>query len=265
MKNTYLMLLLSFLISLEIQAQILVVDKSQRALIAVINLSEGNDHKKLENDLLFRNEERNAIHQVKKHLENEYEQVIYLYKENSRADQFLAAVESLARQPQIKAIDVIYYLHGSSQFAKHGGPGIGFFTDEKIYPHAEKIAQRLKDLTAGKLRVLYSDACWSSRQNRFWLNAGFLAVGGAVDIDTNMSLDLKRFVKKWSLRYSFQKSIDFSNKSIISKATDYLLKGNSHKLAHGIVNLNIDQMITNFKFEDLNIDPTLYDFKMVTE
>ena len=132
MKNKYLLLLLSVFISFEIQADVLTVEKSQRALIAVINLSQGNEHKKIENNLLFKNEESDAFHQVKKHLDEEYDQVIYLYKENATVDQFFFAVESLANQPQIRAIDVIYYLHGSTQFAKHGGPGIGFFTDNKI-------------------------------------------------------------------------------------------------------------------------------------
>ncbi len=241
MQNLTLSLIL--LISSQLKAQIIEISKSQRALVAVVNLSQGNEHSKMENNVIFKNEEQNARHLITKHLNDSYSQVIYLYRNQTTSENFLKAIEQFALNPEIKAIDVVYYLHGSTEKAKHGGPAIGFYTEEKIYPHAALMSSKLKEISAGKLRALYSDACWSSRQNKFWLEAGFLAVAGSKDVDTNMTLDLKRFVKKWSSGYSFVKSIDFANKSIFSKMTDRLFHGTSTKMPAGLVDLNISQMI----------------------
>ena len=208
----------------------------QRALIAVINLHTMT-HKKGLYESIYREEEKLAQNTISRHSTHKYFKIVYLTQLEATRENFLTQVKRFQNDPNISAIDVIFYLHGHSS-ADYPTPEICFVSENhQCYP-----STKLSDDLIGnsKLRALYSDACHGHEQNEDMIVAGFKVVAGSKGTDSNFMLDMKRFLKKWTQGESFQDSIHYANQTRLGKIMDRLGHGDSEKivLGNGAITIN---------------------------
>ena len=234
-------LLLIALFSTQAFSQVETVTKEQRVLLAVVNLTASEKHG-LKKHFHTAEEER-AYRIIDEEMPEVYGAVHILYRKETDEADFLNKLQTIAQDPAVKVVDLIFYTHGHNASYREGSPATGLYNPEHIFARSVDLAPKVKAVGNGKLRVLYSDACWSSQQNNDWLAAGFLAVAGSKLIDANQTIDLRRFLRKWKKGESFGKAIDFANQSLFSKIKDKILKGNSTKIAAGELPINIDSAI----------------------
>ncbi|MGZ3690489.1 MAG: hypothetical protein ACXVAX_03235 [Pseudobdellovibrio sp.] len=222
-------------------SQVDTVTKEQRVLLAVVNLT-ANEKPSLKKHFHTAEEEK-AYRVITEEVTESYSSVHILYRKETDEADFLNELQTIAQDSEVKAIDLIFYTHGHNETYREGGPAIGLYNPEHIFARSSDLAPKVKAAGLGKLRVLYSDACWSSEQNADWLAAGFLAVAGSKLVDANQTIDLHRFLRKWKRGESFGEAIDFANQSLVSKLMDKVLKGNSTKIPAGELPININSAV----------------------
>jgi hypothetical protein len=204
------------------------VDKDHRALIAVVNLDlMASSQKHL---LLYQWEQKNARNVLERLGERAYREVVVLDNADATRENFLSELTRLSNDEANEVVDVVFYLHGHSQ-KNHESPELCFVSDDKKCYPSSKLKEDLSGFT--KLRALYSDACFGHEQNEDYIAAGFKVVAGSTDADTNQTLDLKRFFKKWSRGETFGSAIEYANKTKLGHLMDQVLKGDSTKIVAG--------------------------------
>jgi len=200
--------------------------ENERALIVVIDLAEkATNHKKM-----YINETTKAVKRIKKITAGYYSKLIILHRKIATKKYDLEQLEKLAQDDSVKVIDSIIYVHGKNEFYKNG-PSLCFVDGESCV-NVQELATQINSIPGlqQKLRALYSDACWGEYHLNSWIDAGFKIASGSKGVDSNRSIDLKRFLKKWISGESFKTSIDHANSSFISDIMDEVIKnGNSHK------------------------------------
>ena len=210
------------------------VGRGDRDLVAIVNLSLLRDSK-----LHYRYEEARATMKIERDLGHAYRKIHYLTGHAATHDGFLAALADAENDPAVQAIDVIVYLHGH--------PGEVGFVDTGFYPmdrlRDEILALSSAGTGGGKLRALYSDACYGETHMADWLRAGFRAVSGSVGTDANWSLDLNRFMNAWRKGKTFGTAIDRANSVWATKLMDRAVHGNSFKRTDGETAFTIDRPV----------------------
>jgi hypothetical protein len=212
------------------------VERSERALVAVVNLSL----RARSNRAIYRYEEKRAAKKIRRDLASHYGRTVIFEGKAATRENFLRAVREVSADPAVRAIDVIVYLHGA--------PGAIAFVDTGYFPSARirddllALDTEVRAETGGvsKFRALYSDACWGESHIADWLRAGFRTVSGAIDQDSNWSKDLGRWMKTWRERGSFEAAIRRANRVWTSGFTDWVIGGNSRKLIEGERAITID-------------------------
>lgn len=207
------------------------VGRGERDLVAIVNLSLLRDSK-----LHYRYEETRAAMKIERDLGGAYRKIRFLTGHGATHDGFLAALAEAEREPAVKAVDVIVYLHGH--------PGEVGFVDTGFYP-MDRLRDEILALPSAasggrKLRALYSDACYGETHMADWLRAGFRAVSGSVGTDANWSLDLNRFMNAWRKGKSFGAAIDRANSVWATKLMDRVVRGDSTKRTDGETSFTID-------------------------
>ena len=104
------------------------------------------------------------------------------------------------------------------------------------------MAERVREERAagGKLRALYSGACYGDSHGDAWLKAGFQVVSGAIKVNTNGLHDYPTFLKSWRSGMSFGDAQDKGNDPYWVNFFDRLAErmgfsgpANSFKNVHG--------------------------------
>ena len=228
--------LLGFLLSAPVSANAAPrperVPVADRELVAIVNLSilkNGAWH--------YRYEENRAVKKILRDLGRSYGKIVLITGAGATHDSFLSAIDEAERDPTVKAVDSIVYLHGH--------PGEIGFVDTGFYPvdllRDEILA--LPDSAVGgrKLRALYSDACYGETHLSDWLRAGFRVAAGSVGTDSNWSLDLGKFMRAWRKGKSFGSAIDRANSVWATGIMDWFEKGDSFKRTGGDVDFTMDR------------------------
>lgn len=215
-------------------AQAADVGRDERDLIAVVNLSLLKKFK-----LNYQYEENRAIKRIRRELGERYRNVHILKGKRAAHADFLGTLAAVEADPAVKAIDVIIYLHGH--------PGQIGFVDTGFYPmdrlRDEILALPSPNGSARKLRALYSDACYGESHMDDWLRAGFRVATGSVGVDSNLSLDLQKFMAAWQGGKSFGAAIDRANSVWATKWMDRVGGGNSFKKTAGDLAFTIDRHV----------------------
>lgn len=211
------------------------VSMPERALIAVVNLSiRAKNHK-----ALYRHEETRALKKILRTLGGSYGKMqIFSDKEATRVN-LLSGIEKFENDATVRAIDVIIYIHGE-------GETLGFVDTPDYYPSAKLkddilALRNINGESPKKLRVLYSDACYGALHMKDWVGAGFHVATGSAGVDSNWSMDLKKFMKGWRRRETFARSIRRANHVLLSPLMDLFTKdGDSYKYMLGDSTVRID-------------------------
>ena len=215
------------------------IASNDRVLIAVVNL-HSMTHKKGLYPILYRGEDSLARKTILHFSQSAYSNVVLLTGEDASLERFKDVVRDFETDSSIKAIDVVFYLHGHD--AKiYGRPELCFYSTDKNCIPSASLPNEFRDFR--KLRALYSDACFGSEQNQDLLSSGFKVVAGSTLEDDNLMLDLKRFLKSWTRGRDFQSSINYANSTRLGQWLDRKHGGNSEKIVSGAALLQIDSPI----------------------
>jgi hypothetical protein len=213
----------------------------RRALVAAINLSIMTSRQNIA--WLYQREENGAARLTRRLIERSYQRGAILEREDATLENFLNELEGAILDPTIDVVDVVLDLHGHSR-ETDGEPAICFIHPEhKCTPTRlvrELITSRFTPEQRKKLRAMYSDACWGSQQMEDWVGAGFRVVSGSTRTDQNKSIDIRRWMKKWSRGATFGAAIDHANRQIIADLLDKLGQGQSTKQVLGDPSQTID-------------------------
>lgn len=173
------------------------VSKNERALLIVSELDQRGDPA-LGN--LYRMLEGATIEVPRAFLGGQYGTIQVLANRDVTIQNFRQALRTLAGNARIKAIDVIVALHGTTnRLAFEDGTvdteNLASFFDVRATP---ALAART-DLTRGKLRLLYSTACFGRSHIDDWLAVGFDAVIGAYGVNANAEVEYPSVLGQWAL------------------------------------------------------------------
>jgi hypothetical protein len=208
----------------------------ERVLITVIDLHSMTQKKGLY-PTLYQGEELLVKRSVRRKSERAYAHVVQLTGYRATLEEFKEVVESFEKDDSIKAIDVVFYLHGHSA-ADYGAPELCFNRDDRKCIPSSQLVTEFSHYR--KLRALYSDACHGSEMIKDLTEAGFKVVSGSLGTDSNFMLDLNRFLKSWTSGGSFDSSIAYANETRLGQWIDRKQGGNSQKIVGGEGLLQID-------------------------
>lgn len=201
-----------------------------RGLVVVIDLAEeASKHKGM-----YRTETKVAVQRIKRITRGHYDRLTILHRQQATRENFLQALESHLLDESVDVVDTIIYVHGKNELYQNGAALC--FVGDAPCTAAKDLAESISRFknSQTKLRALYSDACWGKSHLSAWMAAGFKVANGSRGVDSNHSLDLRRFLDRWVRGESFEASTHFANKALLTRLTDKVIKdANSFKEVSG--------------------------------
>lgn len=161
------------------------VSREERVLLVVTNLATGGVPKFQK---LYEWFDANAIKVAKGLLESRYRLFETLTDDDVTSTNFVDRLESLAADPQTRAIDVILVLHALADI---------LVLDDGHIP-IEDIRDQIRAANLKhKLRLLYSTACFGASHAPHFVEAGFRVASGAIGSNTNGPYDYPTQLFHW--------------------------------------------------------------------
>lgn len=229
------------------------VSKNERALLIVSELDQRGDPAL---GGLYRFLEGATIEVPRTFLGSQYGTIQVLANREVTRQNFRQALRSLAGDIRIKAIDVIIALHGTTnRLAFEDGTvdteTLASFFDVRITPgHAART-----DLTRGKLRLLYSTACFGRSHIDDWLAVGFDAVIGAYGVNANAEFEYPSVLGQWALGQSAFNSLAATNLPTSLATTDGPLVMAGRLSGNFLQYVNSKKSFGGLKQTNINSDP----------
>ncbi|MCX6267419.1 MAG: hypothetical protein NTW16_08700 [Bacteroidetes bacterium] len=168
-----------------IQTPLCPVNATERELI-VVSYLVGPGPK--EYDWLYNFMDKSGVNLALKILGASYSGIHILQNDKATFDNFKNKVNFCALNPNTRAIDVILILHGGDS---NNGTIVFFDNDAIDYASITGINGY------GKLRLLYSTACFAALGNSTWTSKGFRADIGAKQVNANSMAEYPVFLKQW--------------------------------------------------------------------
>ncbi|MEN9686943.1 MAG: hypothetical protein RLZZ28_2729 [Bacteroidota bacterium] len=216
------------------------VTKSQRALVVVSYLSASTKWFDGYNFI-----EASGMTTVDLFLSGKYSCIEKLKDSSATKTNFLNKLSTLAAKSTIKAIDVIVMTHGANNtlyFYKSSG-------DKMDAVGMGTLENDIKALsTGGKLRMLYSTACYGSSHNDNFVDAGFKVSVGAKGVNTNSATEFPIVLGMWGGGDKISTCIAWGEKGYgvfdaIAKLNKNWKDANSDKDVYGRGSITIDSSI----------------------
>lgn len=203
------------------------INKRERELLVVANLSSGGQERYQK---LYEWLDANAVTVTKFLLKKHYHKIHDLSKSKATFANFVDQITTIARNPQVRALDVILVLHGQ-RGKLHFNDGNASSVSIKKKLEAENLEHRL--------RLLYSTACYGATHAQDFVDAGFRTASGAEGICANGPYDLPAQLLCWRENKTYKSAINAGNNELALKFHDSLAKEmgfrnvDSHKIIMG--------------------------------
>jgi hypothetical protein len=178
------------------------VSKSQRgAVIFVANLAHGST---LEQGF-FNSVQFAAVTIAQASLGPLYGHVTTVQGNSATLAQLHAALKAEANRSGVKAVDLIFVTHGLSEKV--------LFSDGKtpMTTVSAEIVGHLNATQRGKLRIVFSTACFGATHRSAWLSAGFKAASGSTGIYADSATSYPAFLGAWIIGTKFLDSVNVAN------------------------------------------------------
>jgi len=199
---TLRLLLAAIVIVLSSQANAASVSKSQREVIVfVTDLSQGSNLERSFYDVV----EFAAVTLAQTTLGPNYNKVTVIQGGNSTLSNLRNALKTAANKSGIKAVDLIFVTHGLSDEVLFAG-GRKTMTQVK-----NDIVNNLTSSQRGKLRIVFSTACFGETHRSKWRDAGFKTVSGSKKIYADSAASYPAFLGSWILGQSFSTAVNVAN------------------------------------------------------
>lgn len=223
------------------------VSKTQReAIIFITNLSQGTSLEQQFYDVV----EFAAATLGQASLVPNYQKVTTIQGSGSTLTALRNALKTAASKSGIKAVDLIFVTHGLS--------GEVLFVDGRKTMDQVK-ADIVSNLTAaqrGKLRMIFSTACFGSTHRSKWRDAGFKTASGSQGIYADSALSYPAFLGSWIVGTNFSTAVGVANAADVLRVSDNAAKAwfnsknkqdlanqvNSNRVVSGTSSLTIGTM-----------------------
>ncbi len=175
------------------------METSERALVLISSLTPAG---KAKLKSLYRGLGAVSVELADLMLRPQYGRVRMLTDRAATRLAFVKAINQVAAQTQIDAVDVIVVLHGS--------PGRLIFDDGNGKGDSVDVRDLSLDLSPArsKLRILYSTACYGLSHAQAFLDAGFDAACGAIGECANGPVEYPQVLSMWSHGHTFKDSVN---------------------------------------------------------
>ena len=185
------------------------VSKQERVLVILSELdSTGNpdmrDFYRVLDDL--------TNHMTRAILQDKYRQIVMLDNQRATLPNFKKVLYDLAKNPTIRAIDVIVSLHGSPD---HLSFAEGAYSKVRVRDFILETASKPEKATQiqlkKKLRALYNLACFAGKDMEKMRDLSFAVVNGAKGVNANSEVELVPALTAWANGVGFKNSFAGSN------------------------------------------------------
>ena len=215
------------------------METSERALVLISSLTPAG---KAKLKTLYRGLGAVSVELADLILRPQYGRVRMLVDRGATRLAFVKAINQVAAQTQIDAVDVIVVLHGS--------PGRLIFDDGNGKGDSVDVRDLVLDLSPArsKLRILYSTACYGLSHAQAFVDAGFDAACGAIGECANGPVEYPQVLSMWSHGHTFKDSVNKGDDPSTRKIFDAAawLSGfhdaNSDKEIKGDLTVTIDSV-----------------------
>lgn len=194
-----------------VQASVVGKIRERQVLIIVSELERYAER----NKELYKVVQQIGIPMAQGHLSQWYGDIIVIEKNQATPERLRAAIEEATGRSKVKAVDVFVFLHGLPN-------RLAFY--EGDVQTADLSAQLQSVNSHGKLRLLYSTACYGASHIQDWLNAGFKVAIGARGVNSNAATEYPAFLNVTASGAPFSVAIAAGNSPLANLATDKLAK-----------------------------------------
>ena len=203
------------------------VKKEDRVLLVVANLATGGDERFQK---LYEWLDANAVVVAKLLVGAQYRQIETLSGDDVTSTNFVDRLTNLAAEPETKAIDVFLVLHAF--------PGVLIFDDRPVATSELKQQIQAANL-GGKLRLLYSVACYGATHARDFVDAGFRVASGSLGANANGPYDYPTQLLHWRNCDTYRLAVNRGNNPLFKAIHDTFAQAmgfddvNSEKVIEG--------------------------------
>lgn len=178
-------------------------------------------------------------------LGDDYREVHMLKGVNATAANFKSKIQSLSRNPSIRAIDVVFSLHGSSNrvYFREGGVDMSRLLTQVTETSASMTAAQITTMKR-KLRMIYNLSCFGQSHNNEFRSMGFDVSVGSVGVNANSEAEYASVLTQWSFGWKFIDTFNATNNDVALAITDQPVRlagipANSKKMFAGATQLTI--------------------------
>jgi hypothetical protein len=115
------------------------------------------------------------------------------------------ALRAAASRTGVQAVDLIFVTHGATSRV--------FFSDgdRSMFTVRDELVSNLTDAQRGRLRMVFSTACFGGTHRARWMEAGFDTASGSAGIYADSAATFVPFLGAWALGQSFGSAVDLAN------------------------------------------------------
>lgn len=213
------------------------ISKNQRALLVVSNMVT---HGRSDLKWLYQFIEFSGVTLAEMILRPHYETYRKLAGVQASKSAFVEALASLGSDDCVKAIDILFMLHGYE--------GVLCFEDGEVA--SLNLAEEIFSLSLKhKLRLLYSTTCYGKSHASDFTAAGFTTACGAVATNANAATEYPTVLTMWGSGSKFKDALAAGNNALTRIVQDKAAQAtgfddvNSDKAILGDGNITIDSII----------------------
>lgn len=179
---------------------------------ALIVLSDLSSHVDPPFNLFYQFLESNGVSQTRAILGSSYAEIKVLGNGEATLNNLIANLRRLTSQPKIWEVDLIIFLHGSTEAVVFSNGS------ERTSTIRARFAE--EGISRSKIRMVYSTACFAASHADDFVSSGFNCASGAKGINTNGAVELIPFLNKWKEGKSFGACINEAENLILSAPFD---------------------------------------------
>ncbi len=194
------------------------INKADRVLVVV---SELQAHGPANLRDLYRATEEATIQGVETILRDDYNAIYNIRREQATLNNFASTLRSISKSSSVKAIDVIFSLHGSTNaVAFREGTVTMADLKNRLLLETAAFPKAFVNRMKSKLRVMYNLSCFGKSHNNDFLPVGFDVSVGSVGINANAAAEFPSVLGLWSVGWEFQDAFGPTNNDVVLAASD---------------------------------------------
>lgn len=194
------------------------IDKEDRVLVVV---SELQTHGPQNLRGLYRTIEDLTAGSTSAVLGDDYSRIIQLRGANATVSQFVSQLQSLSKNPSIKAIDVIFSLHGADNkvYFREGSITMSNLASRILATSTSMTAAQITTMKK-KLRMVYNLSCFGKSHNNEFISMGFDVSVGSRGVNANSEAEYVPALSSWSFNWKFIDGFAATNNDVALAAAD---------------------------------------------